>query len=220
MARGLLATDSVYRFARFLLQAFVLINGGFLAMRIVFIGPPGVGKGTQCKRLASHFRIVHLSTGEMLRSVDKESALGLLIGSYIDVGGLAPDNLVMRIVRKRLLADDCRNGCLFDGFPRTLVQAEALDQYMGAIGDSLCIVISLEAETTELVDRLLKRAQQESRIDDTSETIQRRLEVFREKTAPVLEYYGAQGLVQPVDAMQSPDAIFDSIRDQINRRCV
>jgi adenylate kinase len=201
------------------LQAFVLIDGGMCAMRIVFIGPPGVGKGTQCKRLAAHFRIAHLSTGEMLRSVDKESALGSLIGSYIDAGGLAPDNLVMRIVRKRLLADDCLNGCLFDGFPRTLVQAESLDQYMVASGDKLCIVISLEADTTELIDRLLKRAEQENRIDDTAETIQRRLEVFREKTAPVLDYYAAQGLVQPIDAMQSPDTIFDSICVQISRRC-
>lgn len=189
-------------------------------MRIVFIGPPGVGKGTQCKRLAAHFRIAHLSTGDLLRSVDKESALGLLIGSYIDAGGLAPDNLVMRIIKKRMLEDDCRNGCLFDGFPRTIVQAEALDRLLVASADKLCIVISLQADADELVDRLLKRAELEKRIDDTAETIQRRLEVFREKTAPVLQYYGAQGLVEPIDAMQSPEVIFDSIRDQIHRRCV
>jgi len=189
-------------------------------MRIVFIGPPGVGKGTQCRRLAQHFQIPHLSTGDMLRSVRKGSTLGRLIGSYIDAGSLAPDNLVMRIVKKRLTAADCRNGCLFDGFPRTLVQAEALDQDLAASSHKLCIVISLEADTGELIDRLLKRSQQENRIDDTAETIQRRLTIFREKTAPVLEYYDAQGLVQPIDAMQSPDAIFDSICDQINRRCV
>lgn len=189
-------------------------------MRIVFIGPPGVGKGTQCKRLAAHYQIAHLSTGEMLRSVEKESSLGSLIGSYIDAGGLAPDIMVMRIVRKRLLDDDCRNGCLFDGFPRTLVQAEALDQYLVASDDKLCVVISLEADTTELIDRLLKRAQQENRVDDNAETIQRRLEVFREKTAPVLQYYSAQGLVEPIDAMQSPDTIFDSICDRIKRRSV
>jgi adenylate kinase len=198
----------------------VVITGGTQAMRIVFIGPPGVGKGTQCKRLAAHFRIAHLSTGDLLRSVDKESALGLLIGSYIDAGGLAPDNLVMRIIKKRLLEDDCRNGCLFDGFPRTIVQAEALDRLLVASGDKLCIVVSLQADTDELIDRLLKRAELENRIDDTAETIQRRLEVFREKTAPVLQYYGAQGLVEPIDAMQSPEVIFDSIRDQIHRRCV
>lgn len=189
-------------------------------MRIVFIGPPGVGKGTQCKRLAAHFQIAHLSSGDLLRSVRKESTLGLLIGSYIDTGGLAPDKLVMRIIKKRLLADDCRIGCLFDGFPRTIVQAEALDQHLVASGDKLCTVISLQADTHELIERLLKRAELENRIDDTAETIQRRLEVFREKTTPVLQYYGAQGLVEPIDAMQSPEAIFDSIRDRIQRRCV
>jgi len=197
-----------------------VITGGTQAMRIVFIGPPGVGKGTQCKRLAAHFQIAHLSTGDMLRSVGKESALGLLIGSYIDAGGLAPDNLVLRIIKRRLLADDCRNGCLFDGFPRTIVQAEALDRLLVASGDKLCIVISLQADTYALIDRLLKRAELENRVDDTAETIQRRLEVFREKTAPVLQYYDAQGLVEPIDAMQSPEVIFDTIRDRIHRRCV
>lgn len=189
-------------------------------MRIVFVGPPGVGKGTQCKRLSEHFGIAHLSTGEMLRSVDSDSVLGSLIGSYINAGGLAPDSLVMRIVKKRLSSDDCQNGCLFDGFPRTLVQAEALDQYLVAANEKLCAVISLEADTTELVERLLKRAQQENRIDDTAETIQRRLGLFREKTAPVLQHYVAQGLVEPIDAMQSPDEIFDLICDRIIRRCV
>jgi adenylate kinase len=119
-----------------------------------------------------------------------------------------------------LLADDCKNGCLFDGFPRTLVQARALDHYLASAEEKLCIVISLEADTAELIDRLLKRAQQENRIDDTAETIQRRLQVFREMTSPVLEYYRGQGLVRPIDAMQSPDSIFDAICDQIVRRCV
>ncbi|HBJ38444.1 MAG TPA: adenylate kinase [Planctomycetaceae bacterium] len=189
-------------------------------MRIVFIGAPGVGKGTQCKRLAAHFQIAHLSTGEMLRSVDRDSSFGLLIRSYIDGGGLAPDDLVMRIVKGRLFDEDCRNGCLFDGFPRTLVQAKALDDLLRAAGDGLCTVISLEADTDELIGRLLKRSEQENRVDDTADAIQRRLELFRQMTSPVLDYYAAQGLVEPIDAMQSPDSIFDSIRDQIERRCL
>lgn len=219
--RDHLVTDHVVNAAYRLTRIGNLVtNGGKRAMRIVFIGPPGVGKGTQCKRLASHFKIAHLSTGDMLRSVRKDSTLGLLIRSYIDTGSLAPDNLVMRIVRKRLAEDDCRNGCLLDGFPRTLVQAKALDRELAAANHHLCIVISLEADTTELIDRLLKRAQQENRVDDTAETIQRRLEVFGEKTAPVLQYYAAQDLVQPIDAMQPADDVFKAICDQINRRCV
>jgi len=188
-------------------------------MRIVFIGPPGVGKGTQCKRLAAYLQIAHLSTGDLLRSVRKQSTLGLLVGSYIDAGRLAPDNLVMRIVKKRLLASDCRNGCLFDGFPRTIVQASELNQHLTVSNDQLCSVISLEADKSELIQRLLNRAQQENRVDDTAETIQRRLEVFREKTAPVLEYYAAQGLVDSINAMQSPDDVFDAICQRIKRRC-
>lgn len=189
-------------------------------MRIVFIGPPGVGKGTQCKRLAAQYRIAHLSTGEMLRSVQRDSSLGVLIGSYIDCGGLAPDNLVMRIVKKRLAAEDCVPGALFDGFPRTLVQAEALDDHLLEMNHRLCVVISLQAPTDELIERLLKRAQLENRVDDTADAISRRLEIFQEKTAPVLRYYASQGLVEPVNAMLTPDQVFETICDRIDRRCI
>jgi adenylate kinase len=187
-------------------------------MRIVFIGPPGVGKGTQCKRLAAHYRIAHLSTGEMLRAVQKDTSLGTLIGSYIDGGGLAPDNLVMRIVKKRLTSQDCLSGALFDGFPRTLVQAEALDEHLLGMNQRLCVVISLQADTEELIERLLKRAELENRIDDTAEAIARRLEIFQEKTEPVLRYYAAQGLVDSVDAMLTQDEVFEAICDRIDRR--
>lgn len=187
-------------------------------MRIVFIGPPGVGKGTQCKRLAAHYQIVHLSTGEMLRSVDRESSLGQRIASYIDSGGLAPDDLVMQILKARLSAGDCRTGCLFDGVPRTLVQAHALDEHLLGMNAQIDVVVALEAETTALVDRLLKRAEQEHRADDNSEAIQHRLAVYREKTAPVLQYYSQRGLTESVDAMDSPDEVFRQICQRIDRR--
>jgi len=188
-------------------------------MRIVFIGPPGAGKGTQCKRLAEHFGISHLSTGDMLRSVRKQSSLGKLIASYIDAGRLAPDSLVMRIINRRLEHADCENGCLFDGFPRTLVQARLLDEHLSSANQKLCVVLSLEADTNELVGRLLKRAQFENRIDDTAETIQRRLVVFQEQTAPVLQYYAAQGLVEKIDAMREPEDVFGQIEQLIVARC-
>ncbi len=119
-------------------------------MRIVFIGPPGVGKGTQCKRLVEYLRIPHLSTGEMLREVKRQdTALSRWVSSYVDAGKLAPDHLVMRIVAQRLASPDCESGCLFDGFPRTLVQAQLLDEHFTKVGRKLDLVLDLKADEEE-----------------------------------------------------------------------
>jgi adenylate kinase len=184
-------------------------------MRIVFIGPPGAGKGTQCKLLTEFLGIPHLSTGEMLRSARAESALGRLVGSYINAGRLAPDYLVMRIVKKRLQHDDCRDGCLFDGFPRTIVQAQLLDEHLAAGGDSLGMVISLVVAQEELIARMLRRAEIEHRLDDTAETIAARLRVFYTQTAPVLDYYADHGVLERIDAMRSPEEVFADIRQRV-----
>lgn len=188
-------------------------------MRIVFIGPPGAGKGTQCKRLTEFLAIPHLSTGDMLRKTkSQDSALGRLVASYLDSGRLAPDYLVMRIVTKRLKDPDCQSGCLFDGFPRTLVQAQLLDEHLSEQEDQVDLVLELEVEREELVSRMLNRAKLENRSDDTAETINARLRVFYNQTAPLLDYYRDQGKLATVDGMQNPDQVFADVREQVMSR--
>ena len=188
-------------------------------MRIVFFGPPGAGKGTQCKRLVGLLGIPQLSTGEMLREVMRQdSALARWIAKHLDAGQLAPDHLVMRIVAQRLAHPDCNAGCLFDGFPRTIVQAQLLDEYFAGKHSMLDLVLDLQVAREELVKRLLKRAELEGRSDDNKETIKARLVVFETQTAPLLNYYQKRQLVAAIDGMQSPDKVFEEIRAIVSAR--
>ncbi|MCU0709195.1 MAG: adenylate kinase [Pirellula sp.] len=187
-------------------------------MMVVFIGPPGAGKGTQCRRLVDLLRIPHLSTGEMLRAVMREeSALSRWLASYIDAGKLAPDHLVMRIVAQKLQSDECKPGALFDGFPRTIVQAQLLDDYLMEHHRPLDVALNLQVDEEILVERLLKRAQIDGRADDNYETIRERLKVFRTQTSPLIDYYSKQGKLESIDGAQSEDQVFEDIQSIVMR---
>jgi adenylate kinase len=178
-------------------------------MRLVFLGPPGVGKGTQSERLAAHLGVAHLSTGEMLRQArEQKTSLGLEADKYMSAGKLVPDHVMLGLVDGRLAADDCRRGYLLDGFPRTLGQAEALDKILAKRGTPLDLVIELTAGTEELVRRLAARG----RDDDKPEVIRRRLEEYHRQTAPLSDYYRDRGFLRTVDGEGTPEAIFGRIR--------
>lgn len=187
-------------------------------MWIVFISPPGAGKGTQSERLVRALGLPHLSTGEMLReAMQTESPLGQAAAEYMHSGQLVPDHLVMDILQQRLDEHDCNQGCLLDGFPRTLCQAELLHELLERRGTPLDRVLALDVDREELVRRMLQR----QRPDDTPETIAQRLEVYQAETAPLLDYYRRQDLLLTVDGMQSPDEVFRSLMaglDQVRRR--
>lgn len=186
-------------------------------MRLVFIGPPGAGKGTQSKRLLAYLGVPHLSTGEMLReSIAQGDGVGQVAEHYMSQGRLVPDEIVMRIVEHRLEQADCSQGCLFDGFPRTIKQAEALDELLTHMGSPLDIVVELKADRAELERRMLYRASVERRTDDTPETIAKRIDVYCRQTAPLLDYYQERGILVTIDAMRSPDEVFAGIKSALD----
>jgi adenylate kinase len=181
-------------------------------MFIVLFGPPGSGKGTQANRLVRHLNIPHLSTGEMLRDAKRQgSALGMTAASFMDHGRLVPDDLVVGVVSERLSLPDCHGGCLFDGFPRTVDQARLLDQELARRQSHVGLVINLRVEMKELERRMRDRRKSEHRVDDTPETIQRRMQVFHAQTAPVLNYYETRQLVVSIDGQGGMDAVYERI---------
>ena len=183
-------------------------------MRIILIGPPGAGKGTQCQRLIDLLKVPHLSTGEMLRAAVKAGTPeGLQAALAMNEGKLVPDPLIVGMVTRRLEARDCRDGCLLDGFPRTLPQAELLDDLLERRAMSVDGVIELAVTRDELIRRMLAR----KRDDDDPAIFARRIASFEEQTAPLLEYYDRQGKLACIDGLGTADEIFERVKVAVAR---
>lgn len=182
------------------------------ARRLLIVGPPGAGKGTQAARIAERLGIPAISTGDIFRAnVSEQTELGVLAKSYMDRGEYVPDEVTNEMVRDRLAQDDARDGFLLDGYPRTLDQVEALDRILSAAGTDLDAVLMLEVDLEAVVERLVARGREQGRSDDTEETIRKRIEVYREQTTPLVSVYDSRGLLRRIDGMRSIDEVSDAI---------
>ncbi len=210
-------------------------------MLIILLGPPGAGKGTQAERIVKEHLLAYVSTGDILRSAVKaQSALGRKAKQYMDEGKLVPDELVVEIVKDRLMDPDCVKGALLDGFPRTVVQAEFLERALPGIGISIDRILSIEVKEEELIERLTGRrvctecsanfhlkfkppqvrnvcdkcgGDLYQRDDDTQETVKERLDVYKKLTEPLISYYGQKGLLSAVDGSMDIDAVYEQINN-------
>jgi len=178
-------------------------------MRIVFIGPPGAGKGTQAEKMIEKYKLAHLSTGDMLRAArDAQTDVGKKADEYMSSGQLVPDEIIVGVIEERLAQADCQGGYLLDGFPRTIAQAEALDKMLSDKGTPLDVVLELKVPEEELFTRLAGRG----RADDTPEVIKQRLVAYRDQTSPLLDYYGKAGLLKSIDGLGTIEDIFDRVQ--------
>ncbi len=185
-------------------------------MRLVLLGAPGSGKGTQAARLQEHLQVPHISTGDLLRAeVSAGSALGLQAKEIMARGDLVSDAILLDMLEDRFSRPDTRNGFILDGYPRNLAQAAALDDLLTRIGQPMDAAVKLKVDTELLVERIAGRAQAEGRADDHPKSVRKRLNIYTEQTAPVIEFYRQHGQLTVVDGVGSLDEVFTRILEAI-----
>jgi adenylate kinase len=183
-------------------------------MQVIILGPPGVGKGTQSQLIAEKLGLVHLSTGEILRkAVDEQTPLGLKAKHVMEQGRLVSDDLVIGIIKEELLKDGATNGFILDGFPRTIEQAKALEKLFDKMHFNDVKIVNINVDEDEIINRLMKRGRQ----DDTLDTVKHRLEVYKEQTAPVKEYYEKKFIVLDINGVGNIDQINNRILEVLTR---
>ena len=187
-----------------------------MTLRMILLGAPGAGKGTQASMITDNRSIPHISTGDMMRAaVASKSELGLKVEGYMNEGKLVPDETVIALIRDRLGQSDCQNGFLLDGFPRTVVQARALDGLLTELDLPLSHVVELDVPEEELISRLLKRGEESGRSDDTREVVQDRLSVYRNQTVPVSDYYNNLGKLVKIPGTGNIEEIYSLIQKEL-----
>ncbi|GAA4870261.1 adenylate kinase [Serinicoccus chungangensis] len=185
-------------------------------MRLILLGPPGAGKGTQAAHVSASHGIPAISTGDIFRAnIKEETDLGLQVKQITASGGYVPDEITNAIVRDRLARPDAAAGFLLDGYPRTTGQVEALDEMLGDAGHQLDVVVELTVDTDEVVQRLLARAQEQGRADDTEDVIRERMRMYAEETAPLAAHYKARGLLRRVDGMGAVEEVTGRIESAL-----
>lgn len=190
-----------------------------MALNLVLFGPPAAGKGTQAKRLVAERNLVQLSTGDMLRAaVKSESDLGRKVQGIMKSGDLVSDDIVIALIEEQLDTQTGATGFIFDGFPRTVAQAEALDSVLKKRGESVDSVIRLKVEDGAILGRIAKRFEEQGRKDDNPETFKHRLDTYNKQTAPLLPYYSAQGKLTEVDGMADIETVAASISEVLDRQ--
>ncbi|KTR41138.1 MULTISPECIES: adenylate kinase [Curtobacterium] len=190
-----------------------------MSARLIIVGPPGAGKGTQAGRIAEGFGVPAISTGDIFRkNVSEGTPLGVQAKAIMDAGNYVPDELTNELVKSRLAEADAAQGFLLDGYPRTVGQVEYLDALLAEQGTAIDAVVQLVADQDALVARLLKRAEEQGRSDDNEETIRRRQEVYTEQTAPIVAAYAERGLVVDVDGLGGIDEVGDRIQAALSSR--